>query len=330
MKLIGTLQNHLPLYASILCQHQLFVGFDTALLLHFMQACALYGLDEQEVLLNPNAATAHMYVLIQGALQIHLETQDGEAVALIGPGESVGELSMIDNARPSARVIAAQTGVVLEISQTQFWHLVDQSTLFRRNLLRLLTKRLRGNNHTLKHRIDLSQEYKVTAYTDALTGLNNRRFLNEILPKQIKTHDTQTGKNLALVMIDIDFFKKFNDQHGHQAGDAVLKQVAQCLQSGTRPDDFVARFGGEEFCLILPHTTEQDAIFICERMRSLVEQTTFLNHTGDKLPKVTISLGLALQTPTLNNPQTLLESADKALYQAKKNGRNQVCLSTSQ
>ena len=127
----------------------------------------------------------------------------------------------------------------------------------------------------------------------------------------------------SLIIVDIDYFKKFNDTYGHQAGDAVLKQVAQTLKKNSRTTDFVCRYGGEEMSIILPNTNADDAFYNANRIRQAVEERAFqLNAT--ETGNVTISVGVATFPEHAENAQDLIEYADKGLYWAKEHGRNQV------
>lgn len=154
------------------------------------------------------------------------------------------------------------------------------------------------------------------SYTDELTGLNNRRSLNEALEKE--THRAARYYTpLSMLMIDIDHFKDFNDQYGHQTGDNVLVDVAKALQKRSRSSDFCARYGGEEFVVLLPHTSLKDAKklaqYYCEDISAL-----------DKEKKqITISIGIAEFDPLMGSDE-LIEAADQALLNAKNNGRNCV------
>ena len=159
---------------------------------------------------------------------------------------------------------------------------------------------------------------------DGLTGIGNRRFFDEQLDVLWRDH-RRRGASLALVMIDIDQFKRFNDDHGHVAGDEALRVVASELeQTLQRPRDLVARYGGEELAVLLPDTDLDGALWLAERMRAGIEALGIPQKTGDQ-PVVTISLGVASEVPGPDrSAQKLVESADAALYRAKELGRNRV------
>lgn len=155
--------------------------------------------------------------------------------------------------------------------------------------------------------------------SDALTGLANRRALDERWPELLR-HAEAGGQPLTLVVADLDHFKQINDRHGHPAGDAVLRNVAQLMQLATRTTDLVARVGGEEFVLVLPDTPPERAMEVCERLRRRVQRFDWSSIAPGL--EVTLSQGLAC-TPPLS-AEGLMQRADAALYRAKAGGRNRV------
>lgn len=163
----------------------------------------------------------------------------------------------------------------------------------------------------------LNQEWETLAKEDALTGLANKRYLEEVFDREWRRARREKSE-LALVVADIDHFKQINDREGHAAGDEYLGLISEALSKTLRrPADFLARYGGEEFVVLLPNTGESGASVLSERLRLAV-----LEATGSK---VSISLGYASVNPEISggSPQDLFESADRALYQAKERGRNQ-------
>jgi diguanylate cyclase len=164
------------------------------------------------------------------------------------------------------------------------------------------------------------EEYKRIANTDALTRLNNRRAFDD---RMAAIYDTQRGRTTtALVVCDIDHFKRINDTFGHPVGDKILATVANIIKTSVRKDAFVARTGGEEFALILDLTTEQEAFGIAERIRKSLETTPFRNsRTGANYGPITISMGICMADQS-DDPQDLYHKTDIALYCAKTAGRN--------
>jgi diguanylate cyclase len=162
------------------------------------------------------------------------------------------------------------------------------------------------------------ESYMAQAVTDALTGLANRRGFDQEIGRRF-AHLHRGGPPLSLLLVDIDNFKRFNDEHGHQAGDAVLSQVADVLAESTRQMDFLARYGGEEFGVVLPGTTLDEARLVAERIRGAVERQQF-DYRGRKL-HVTVSGGLA-EAGREEDSAAVVGRADAALYAAKHSGRN--------
>lgn len=166
------------------------------------------------------------------------------------------------------------------------------------------------------------------ASLDGLTELSNRRAFDAAITRQWN-QASRTTMPLSLLMLDIDRFKQYNDYYGHPAGDECLKQLASALRQNTqRAEDMIARLGGEEFAVLLPHTDTTGALLLAEQYRQAIEALKIPHLHGHPLPFVSISVGVAtLQGHNYHSTSELLQAADDALYQAKSRGRNQVCLS---
>ncbi|AMK78628.1 MULTISPECIES: diguanylate cyclase domain-containing protein [Methylomonas] len=184
--------------------------------------------------------------------------------------------------------------------------------------------RMRAKNHIeFKRRADLLESF---AMIDALTHLSNRRRFDEQLELEWKRSQRERIP-LSVLIMDIDYFKQFNDHYGHGGGDTCLQNVARAMKSAlNRPTDFLARYGGEEFVAILPQTDEAGAVAIGERIRLSVETLKIPHRHSLAAPIVTISVGAATYSPIAEMPDAsaLLQAADQQLYQAKANGRNCV------
>lgn len=155
------------------------------------------------------------------------------------------------------------------------------------------------------------------SYTDKLTGIKNRRFFQEKLEEHMRLYHNE-GRTFSLMLADIDYFKKVNDTYGHQIGDVVLIKLASILQSFARPDDVVARFGGEEFTIILSNTSTSEAKQLAEQLNRVVEQAQW-----EEIGSLTISIGIATFTKQ-DTGTTIVLNADQALYASKQNGRNRA------
>nr|WP_245224029.1 PleD family two-component system response regulator [Rhizobium halophytocola] len=194
---------------------------------------------------------------------------------------------------------------------------IDPNELVARSLTQIRRKRF---NDRLRNSVKQSIELAVT---DALTGLHNRRYLDNHL-KTLFNRARQRGRELTVCITDIDRFKAVNDTHGHDVGDEVLREFAARLRSTVRGADLACRFGGEEFVIVMPDTTADTAATVAERLRAIIENKPFSLPEGAGTLTITASIGLATIGAGVDTPEQLMKQADLALYEAKKNGRNRV------
>lgn len=278
--------------------------------------------EEGELLLSPGTANESVFVVLSGSLNVHVGAPDAPVLANMEVGACVGEMSIIEDRDPSAFVIAAETSHLLVIPQTVLWDMVNASHEFAKNLLIVLSERVRSHNHIIAEGYGELRKYEQHARTDALTGLSNRRAMEDTFLREIKRCG-QDEQPISLVMIDIDNFKTFNDHFGHIAGDRVLKAVARILEHQFRPRDLIVRYGGDEFAVLLPGLDEAAALAVANRVRETVCGTT--GDGSDSLIRVPIriSLGVA-QLESHADLTTLIRAADAALYRAKHAGRDKV------
>jgi len=197
-----------------------------------------------------------------------------------------------------------------------------------------VTKNIRAENHQLASRLAESvdeistlqrsvESIQAEALKDSLTGIANRSMFDKTLTQKI-AEATADGKELSLVIADIDHFKKFNDKWGHQTGDQVLRLVAEVMNANVKGQDLLARYGGEEFAVILPGTSLENARMLADRIRFAVESRRLKKRrTKEDLGVVTLSMGVALYR-SADSMESLIERADQGLYAAKHAGRNQV------
>jgi diguanylate cyclase (GGDEF)-like protein len=263
-----------------------------------------------------------MYMIISGKLRVHLDSPESEPVAFLESGQTVGEISVIDDSTVTAYVVAASPTRLLAVNEETFWRLIMASHEFAANLLLLLAQRMRANNSTILENTRLKSQFERESKVDALTGLYNRRWLNENFPRLVERCQ-RGGEPLSLLMLDVDHFKRFNDECGHAAGDQVLASVAEVLRGKLRPTDLMARYGGEEFVAVLTHTDLSRACSAAERLRDASAKMPIELPDGRSLPAVTVSIGVA-ELAVGEGPFELLKRADTALYRAKDKGRNRV------
>ena len=175
--------------------------------------------------------------------------------------------------------------------------------------------------------VKLRDQLRDQSIRDVLTGLFNRRYMLETCRREF-SRAARAGQSISILSIDVDHFKKYNDNHGHDAGDMVLRAVGNCLENLFRNEDIPCRFGGEEFVAILPGVDADAALRRAEQLRSKVEDIV-VRYLEKNLPRITVSIGVAVFPDAGDNPQTVLKAADQALYRAKEKGRNRVELSTA-
>jgi diguanylate cyclase (GGDEF)-like protein len=272
-------------------------------------------LAADERLLQAGATNASLFIVMDGGVDVLLPGVDAPHVRL-GPGECVGELSLIDDKPVSADVVAAMPTTLLELSQDRVWALVDSSATFARNLLRVLAGRVRHDHAVLAESSGARRHYERLSLVDSLTGLRNRRWFDAMFPLQAARLQ-QESRPGALLMVDVDRFKALNDDHGHPVGDQVLTRIGAALTAGLRPGDLLARFGGEEFVALVADIDESAIRDVAERLRLLIAAP------ARDMPSCTVSLGIA--AVRAGEPfDTLVRRADAALFRAKQGGRNRV------
>ena len=289
-----------------------------------LQDCDRRDLADGEQLLSPKHKNEHVYVVLSGSLNVHVGSVDTPAIATMEAGACVGEMSIIEDRDPSAFVIAAEDTHLLVIHQSDLWKMVDASHEFAKNLLVVLSERVRSHNRVIADSFGELRKFERHATTDALTTLANRHAMEDTFPEEI-ARCVADESPASMVMIDVDNFKQFNDMFGHIAGDRALSAVSKILRTQFRPSDLLVRYGGDEFAVLLPRIKAEQAVEIAERVRKAVS-----GETGDgtdsliQIP-LKISMGVAELQPA-GTLDTLIRAADKALYRAKHAGRDTVSL----
>lgn len=298
------------------------------LIRNIIKDCPVVKARAGQVVLDANSSGSRLFIVLNGALGITKLNEDNNhienSITQYLPGECVGEISVLDEEIHSATISALSDSDLLVIEADTLWQLIDQSNGVARNLLQLLSFRIRTANAQIRSRQKVGEFYRQLSMVDGLTGLHNRAWLNAQLPPMIE-HAHISGNPLSIILVDLDHFKRFNDEHGHLVGDDALQTAAKVLNAGLRPTDFAARYGGEEMMVILPGTTQKAAIGVAQRLCSRLSKTKVFPDPAKPLPHITGSFGVA----TLEAGQDFLQLisvADAALYRAKDAGRNQVAV----
>lgn len=275
---------------------------------------------------------------------------DGSRYVVVQSGRSVGRMFRVDRRRmligrsPEAEILVDDDGVSRRHARLEFRG--DRAWVYDLNSTNgtwVETARVGPEGHELQdgdrirvgpatilkygYQDTVEQQFLAQLYRsatrDGLTGVHNKRWFLDQLDQEVAWH-RRHGEPLSLVMLDVDHFKRINDEFGHAAGDAVLVELARILGSAMRQEDTLARYGGEEFSVILRRTPASEAAKLAERLRRVVEAHVF--RRGGHILPVTISVGVAACGPGIDTPDTLLDAADRQLYRAKHAGRN--CIRT--
>ena len=307
---------------SLLQGLELFRGVNADDVQDLLQRCSRRDLGKGELLLSPEEKNEHVFVVLSGSLNVHVGSVDAPMIATMNPGACVGEMSIIEDRDPSAYVIGAEESHLLVIHQSILWDMVDASHDFAKNLLVVLSERVRSHNRAMAESYGELKKFELHAKTDALTGLSNRHTMEESFQREIN-RCLQDERPVALFMIDVDNFKDFNNKFGHIAGDRVLSAVAKILRQQFRPRDLIVRYGGDEFAVLLPEVDVELGIIIAERVRQAVSGDT--EETEDSLIQIPVNVSMGIAELDKNGTlSTLIREADAALYRAKHAGRNVV------
>jgi diguanylate cyclase (GGDEF)-like protein len=271
------------------------------------------------MLLELGQRNTGIYLLVSGRLAICLDDDARIALAHVEPGECVGESAIIDDESASACVVALEPSRLLVINADRLWELMAEEPAIAVNLMRILAERVRSSNVAALESHRQQAQLRSIATVDALTGLHNRRWLNDMFIRQID-RCARKGLPSSAALVDIDRFKSVNDTYGRQAGDRVLAQVGRVMLKQLRPSDLVARHGGEEFAVLLPETALPPAIAALERLRLAIGQcqTSIAQRTTIR---VSVSIGVAQWREGWSLDE-LMQAAERALHAAKQGGRN--------
>ena len=275
------------------------------------------------LLIDPDQPQRRLLVLLDGLMEVQVESQGGTYKNDIHPGHCAGEMSIFENVKPSAKVFAKGNCKVLIIDGDTALAMLNASHDLCLNFLQILSHRIRNSN-----KVVCEEEYHIrcieeNAKVDALTGLHNRRWLEEMYTRELNRSNAG-NLHLSAFMLDIDHFKNINDTYGHLIGDQVLIAVAKAILKCLRPTDMPVRYGGEEFTIFLPGTSVENAKVVGERLRAAIETTPIPLPNGDTL-SVTVSVGFT-ERKNDDTVEAIIKRADDALYFAKESGRNRVCL----
>lgn len=314
----------LPISRAQFAELEIFKNVQFEKVAGFLFSCQTFVAEPGEKVIDPENNIRRLIILLEGKLCAKMNSSEETSFEHeILPGHCAGEMSVFDNIDPSAAVYAKEKSTLLEIPAEVAMSMLKSSHELCLNFLHILSQRIRNNNKIVceeQYHIRCMEEY---AKVDPMTGLHNRRWLEEMYTREMSRSNKGNFK-LSALMMDIDHFKNVNDTYGHLVGDQVLISVAQALIRSLRPSDMPVRYGGEEFTVFLPSATGDNARMVAERIRKNVENMSIALADGTIL-QVTISIGIA-ERINADTVSSIIERADKALYYAKENGRNRACM----
>jgi diguanylate cyclase (GGDEF)-like protein len=285
--------------------------------------------EKGETLFKEGDKGNELYIVKTGRVAVSIRHSDGveRDIVELKEGDFFGEMSIFENAPRSATCYAKEQSALLMMKDEDFFRLIKSfpsaaiKIMYR--MLNITTKRLRDSSGFLTNMVTWGEKARKRSITDELTGVYNRRFLDDALDDYFEAAKNR-GKPLTVVMTDLDFFRKINEMYGDKTGDEMLLASVGVFKKVLRKEDIVARYGGDEFTFILPETGADDGLKLAERVRSEVARLKILEKKNGPIRKVTTSQGLASFPENAPDLKTLMEKADKALYRAKNDGRNRV------
>lgn len=281
-----------------------------------MADCAVRELVAGQVLLSKGDRAHAMYLVLTGRLRI--KTPGGDDV-MVETGGHFGELGLLEQKPLGGTVTADTLTQVVALDEARVWALVRASHAFAGNLLGAVGARLRGAPVMASR---TGPGYRRNAALDVLTGLYNRRGLEDMLRRQIM-RSSMNQQSLAVLLVDIDHFRRFNEEFGYAAGDQALHAIGQTLANNVRPTDMVARYAGQQFAVVLPESDESGARIVAERIRHAVSEAVVMMADESILPPLTVSIGLAALTQFATADE-LLAQARIALAAAHADGHDTV------
>ncbi len=270
-----------------------------------------------------------LYIVKEGSVATSIFLPDGKSreIAVFKSGDFFGEMSIFEEAPRSATCTAREDSVLFRLHQHSIFKIIEehpvtaQKIMYR--MLNITTQRLRNTGDFLFDMVQWGDKARKRAITDEMTGVYNRRFLDDSLNQYVE-ESRKNGEPLALVMVDLDYFRQINELYGHETGDGVIRDVVEVFKRHLRDKNIIARYGGDEFTFLLPGAEKERALALCNAIRADVEQLDTLSKFDGAIKKVTTSQGLASFPESADDVDSLKKNADTALYRAKEEGRNRV------
>lgn len=269
----------------------------------------------EQILLTPGQHNNCIYVVLSGRLRAQLSVDDAKPLALFGVGECVGEMSMFDDNQVSAYVIATTDCELLAIEHVEAWSVLNRSLQASHNLLALLASRIRSSNRTLSEWVEYAQSYGGLNYVNPVTGIYNRRWLSANIGRLILRH-TMSQKPCAFLLLNVDNFGLIETGFGRLGSEQAQRSVAESVLQSLRPNDVAAHINPDQFAIFLPQTGRENVHIVADRLQEEIDQMVIGLPSGDALPPVTLSIGIALPQPD-DTLDSLIARTPPAMHRAQ-------------
>ncbi len=295
----------------------LFKGVSLEAIRGLLDSCTVRVAEKDEILIRPGQTNQVVFCILEGSVRIHSDTLENIPDAILGTGENVGEMSVIDQEPAAVFVVANEPSRLLCIEEDILWSLVHASHDAACNLLFSMTRRLRRAGDAQGEDLRIEGEFRHCGSVDALTGLRNRYWLEQTLSRQIQR--AKVGSTpLSLILIGVDHFRQFNEKFGVSYGNRVLYSLAHTISVHLRPTEAVARHSEANFLVLLPEKNLETAFAIAERLQKEIADAVPILPDGRRKPHPGISWGVAAMKIS-DTPETLLQAAEAALSQLREN-----------
>ena len=316
-----TEKEHDRLYHQ-LAQNQLFKYVDLDAIAHLIEQCSEQLVSTKTVLLQPESQSSDFYLILEGEVEVRLNSLDQPPHEKLIADQCFSEISLADNGTTNAYAIAMTDCRLFIINDDLLWGMSNSSHGVANNMLYILSHKGRHNSDAAIKKREQLYRWENYALSDSLTGFNNRRWFDTSIDR-ILNRTVQEKQPLSAILLDVDHFKQYNDQWGHQAGDQALRTLANITREYLRTSDIVIRYASEKFLILLPHTNPEQATLIAERLCHSIAKTPVGEFQDIELPAITASMGISGLARN-DTCSSFLERADRSLYQAKQTGRNRV------
>ncbi|MCU0822484.1 MAG: GGDEF domain-containing protein [Spirochaetes bacterium] len=315
--------------AEFLGQIEIFSLLETDEISKIIKYFKKHDISENEVLFNEGDQGNDLYIVKSGIISSKVKLPDGgeRDIANFEAGNFFGEMSIFEKAPRSATCYCRDRCTIFSLHDKNFYEIVEKypdiaiKIMYR--MLNITTRRLRSTGEFLSDMVTWGESASRRAITDEMTGAYNRRYLDDAIVSQFE-NARSSGTPLSIIMIDLDYFRQINETYGHPAGDRMIMEVVKIYNKILRKKDILARYGGDEFTILMPGTDLKTAAGIAENVRVEVEKLDILLQYNGPIKKVTLSQGVSSFPENADNLKKLRELADQSLYTAKEQGRNRV------